>query len=98
MKPTYQQLLDDSDALVIQREDLRERLGRVRAMAESDPGIPSAVRDFLLTETQQAPGGGVAILHVTPEMLDRSRRTGTHHPAPVCVDEDLAAQMREWNP
>lgn len=74
-EPTARQLADDTDGVVIQRDDLREKLDRVRAAAESDPDLPSALRDFLLRETR--PGW----LHVTPEMLDRQRKTGTHHAA-----------------
>lgn len=70
---TYQQLADDGDAVAIQRDDMRERLDRIRAAAESDPGLSTPLRDFLLNETR--PGW----LHVTSEMVQRLRTTGSHH-------------------
>ena len=58
--------------MTIQREDLRWKLDRIRAAAEGDPDCPTALRDFLLRES--TPG----VLHVTPEMVERVRRTGSH--------------------
>lgn len=75
-EPTAQQLADSADGVVIQREDLVERMGRIRAAAESDPDLSPALRDFLLTEAS------AGCLHVTPEMLDRQRSTGTHRASP----------------
>ncbi len=63
----------DCDGVVIQRDDLREKLDRIRAAAESDPDLPAALKSFLLRETE--PGW----LHVTDAMVGRLRATGTHH-------------------
>jgi hypothetical protein len=63
----------DADSVAIQRDDLRERLDRIRAAAESDPDLPGPLRSFLLRETE------AGWLHVTPTMLDRFRATGSHH-------------------
>lgn len=71
-KPTYEQLARDADAVSIQRDDLRERLDRIRAASESDPDVPAALRDFLIRETE--PGW----LHVTDQMVERLRTTGSH--------------------
>jgi hypothetical protein len=69
---TYEELRTDADSVTIQREDLRWKLDRIRAAAEGDPDCPTALRDFLLRES--TPG----VLHVTPEMVERVRRTGSH--------------------
>lgn len=61
------------DAVSIQRDDLRERLDRIRAAAESDPNLSSALASFLARETERG------WLHVTDEMVKRLRATGTHH-------------------
>lgn len=75
VEPTLDQLLDSVDCVAIQRDDLRERLDRIRAAAESDPDLPTALRDFLRRETE--PGW----LHVPSEMLRTYRATGSHHAA-----------------
>lgn len=80
-EPTYEQLANDADSVAIQRDDLRERLDRLRAAAQSDPDLPDALRDFLLRET--TPGW----LHVTAEMVGRLRSTGSHHAMPVPSSE-----------
>lgn len=72
-EPTYEQLARDADAVSIQRDDMRERLDRIRASAESDADVPPALRGFLLRETE--PGW----LHVTDAMVERLRTTGSHH-------------------
>lgn len=41
----------EADPLVAQRESLRATLGRIRAAAESDAECPTALRDFLLRES-----------------------------------------------
>lgn len=50
--PTRAQLEWDAEACAKQRDDLRDRLDRVRAAAESDPDIPAPLRSFLLRETE----------------------------------------------
>lgn len=65
----------ERDAITIQRDDLYERLGRIRAAALSDPDLPSALRSFLLVEASEG------WLHVTDEIIERLRSTGTHHAA-----------------
>lgn len=79
-EPTYERLRYDMDGLTIQRDDMRERLDRIRAAAESDPDLPPALRDFLLRET------GEGWLHVTREMIERLRATGTHHEESDALD------------
>lgn len=72
----------DYDAVGIQRDDLRERLDRIRAAITSDAELLAAspaLRSFLLKETRDG------WVHVTDAMIERLRATGTHHEEVVDV-------------
>jgi hypothetical protein len=71
----------DRDGVAIQRDMLREKLNRIRAAAESDPDLPTPLRDFLLHEAK--PGW----LNVSREMVERLRTTGSHRQGDTAGEE-----------